>query len=173
MARKGDSMRAKCKVCGTALDTKAAYKVVTNGKNAYYCSEEEYKNDSVKKEKAEADKNKVYTLICDIIGRKEILNTVLWKERAIWNKAFSDELIWQYLESNKVYLTTVISRLEDKEFNRIRYLSAILKNSLGDFKPMTQVPQRQVTIIPDEHYETKFKPKVRQSLDDLEEDCDE
>ena len=36
-------MRAKCKICGTALDTKVAYKVVTNGKNAYYCSEEEYK----------------------------------------------------------------------------------------------------------------------------------
>jgi hypothetical protein len=101
------------------------------------------------------------------------LNTALWKEKAIWNKAFSDELIWQYLESNKVYLTTIISKLEDKEFNRIRYLSAILKNSLGDFKPMMEVPKREVTIIPDEHYETKFKSKKRKSLEDLEEDCDE
>lgn len=166
-------MRAKCKVCGTALDTKTAYKVVVNGKNAYYCSEEEYKNDAAEKEKIEADKNKVYTLICEIIGRKEILNTILWKEKAIWNKVFSDELIWQYLESNKVYLTTVISRLEDKEFNRIRYLSAILKNSLGDFKPMTQVPKREVVIVPDEHYETKFKSKKRRSFEDLEEDYDE
>ena len=28
----------------------------------------------------------------------------------------------------------VISKLEDKEFNRIRYLSAVLKNKLGDYK---------------------------------------
>ena len=166
-------MRAKCKICGTALDTKVAYKVVVNGKNAYYCSEEEYKNDAAEKEKADADKTKVYTLICEIIGRKEILNTVLWKEKAIWNKVFSDELIWKYLESNKTYLTTVISRLEDKEFNRIRYLSAILKNSLGDFKPITQVQKREAVIIPEEHYETKFKSKKRKSLEDLEEDCDE
>lgn len=166
-------MRAKCKICGTAIDTKIAYKVVTNGKNAYYCSCKEYEKDVAEKEKAAADKDKVYRLICEIIGRKEILNSVLWKEKAVWNKVFSDELIWQYLESNKVYLTTAISRLEDKEFNRIRYLSAILKNSLGDFKPMTPALQQNIPVVQEEHYETKFKPKVRQSLDDLEEDCDE
>lgn len=166
-------MRAKCKICGSALDTNTAYKVVTNGKNAYYCSCEEYEKDAAEKEKAAADKDRVYRLICEIIGRKEILNSVLWKEKATWNKVFSDELIWQYLESNKVYLTTVISRLEDKEFNRIRYLSAILKNSLGDFKPMTPAPQKNVPVVQEEHYETKFKQKVRQSLDDLEEGCDE
>lgn len=165
-------MRAKCKVCGTALDTKVAYKVVANGKNAYYCSEEEYKKDITEKEKAAIDKDRVYKLICDIIGRKEIINSVLWKEKAIWNKAFSDELIWQYLENNKTYLISVISKLENKEFNRIRYLSAILKNSLGDFKSIAPKTEQR-PIIQDEHYETKFKPKVRKALDDLEEDYDE
>ena len=132
--------KAKCKICGTPLDTTTAFKVIaydTNNKakTSYYCSREEYQKDEEIKKKNAEDKDKAYWLICDIIGRKEILNTALWKEWKEWNKVFSNETIASYLEENKAYLASTISRLEDKEFNRIRYLSAILKNSLGDFKP--------------------------------------
>ena len=140
--RKGDKMgrKAKCRVCGESLDTTTAFKLIehdTNNKpkTSYYCSREEYLEDSAKKEKESEYKNKAYNLICGIIGREKIINTVLWKEWKEWNKVFSNEKIASYLEENKEYLTYTISRLEDKEFNRIRYLSAILKNSLGDFKP--------------------------------------
>lgn len=131
---------AKCRVCGAKLDTTTAYKAIicdTNDreKRFYYCSKEEYEADEARKKKEAADKDKVYRLICDIIGRKEIINSILWKEKAVWNKVCTDEVIAQYLEENKDYLTGAISRLDDVEFNRIRYLSSILKNNLGDYKP--------------------------------------
>ena len=140
---------AKCRVCGAKLDTTTAYKVIicdTNDreKRFYYCSKEEYEADEARKKKEAADKDKVYRLICDILGRKEVVNTALWKEKAVWNKVCTDEVIAQYLEENKDYLTGAISRLDDVEFNRIRYLSAILKNKLGDYKPKVEEERKPV-----------------------------
>ena len=166
-------MRAKCRICGEVLDTNIAFKVVTNGKNAYYCSQDEFEADAKEKAKALADKDMVYNLICEIIDREKIINTALWKEWKVWNKVATNEIIGQYLMENKEYLIGAIARLDNVEFNRIRYLSAILKNSLGDFKPKKEVKPAFVPSINEEHYETKFKPKARRALLDLEEDCDE
>ena len=171
-------MRAKCKICGEPLDTNTAYRVITLDKNkkekkAYYCSKEEYEKDEAEKKKAADDKDKVYRLICDIVERKEILNSILWKEKAIWNKVATDEIIGQYLEDNKGYLSSMIGRLDDVEYNRIRYLSAIIKNKIGDYKPKTVVKEVIKPKIQDEHYETKFKLKQRRGFEDLEDDCDE
>lgn len=166
-------MRAKCRICGEPLNTNEAYLVVTNGKKAYYCSQEEFEVDQTKKQKAAEDRGKVYRLVCEIIERKEITNTALFAEWKVWNKVADNEKIGQYLEENKAYLCGAIAKLDNKEFNRIRYLSAILKNSLGDFKPKVEVKPVFVPKIQEEHYETKFKPKARKGLLDLEEDCDE
>lgn len=140
---------ARCRICGEKLNTDNAYRIVLydskgRGKNFYYCSEEEYNTDKEKKDKEVADKSKAYRLICDVIGRKEIVNTILWKEWKEWSKVATDEMIWKYLEENKMYLIDVISKLDNVEFNRIRYLSAILKNKLGDFKP--KVVEKEVVI---------------------------
>lgn len=134
----------KCKICKKSLNTNDAYCVITNDKRFYYCNATEYEEYKRKQEKEAADKDKVYRLICDIIGRKEIINTVLWKEWKIWNKVAYNEKIGCYLEENKDYLRDVISRLEDVEFNRIRYLSAILKNKLGDYKPKARETEKPV-----------------------------
>ena len=166
-------MRAKCRICGEALDTNTAYLVVTNGKKAYYCSQEEYDKHEEKKKKEAADKDKVYRLVCDIIERKEITNTALFAEWKIWNKVANNEKIGAYLEENKEYLCSVVAKLENKEFNRIRYLSAILKNKLGDYKPKVEIKPTFTPKIQEEHYETKFKSKGRTALLDIEEDCDE
>lgn len=170
--------KAKCRACGKELDTTTAFKLIeydTNDKEKrfYYCSRDEYKEDEAKKEKAAADKDKVYRLICDIIGRSEILNTALWKEKAIWNKVSTDEVIAQYLEENKIYLTSAISRLEDKEFNRIRYLSTILKNSLGDykFKVIVKENEKPKTRVDETFYGPEVtKQNKRRSLADLEDE---
>ena len=104
-----------------------------------YCNEEEYnayKADkrSIKKvagtSKQQIDKDRMYWLICDIIGRKEIINTALWSERKVWRTIATDEILAAYLEQNKDYLSEMLSRIEDKEFNRIRYLSSIIKNNI-------------------------------------------
>ena len=77
------------------------------------------------------------------------------------------------MDENREFLCKTISKLEDKEFNRIRYLSAILKNKLGDYKPKTEAKPVFVPKVKEEHYETKFKSKGRTALLDLEDDCDE
>lgn len=167
-------MRAKCRICGEPLDTKTAYLVVTNGKKAYYCSADEFEADEVKKKKAEADKDKVYFLICDIIGRQKIISSALWKEKAVWNEVATDEVVGQYLEENKDYLSSVIGRLDDVEYNRIRYLSAILKNKLGDYKPKVVVKETEKpnVKVDDTFYEVSsaISVKKRRSLADLEDD---
>jgi hypothetical protein len=170
-------MRAKCKICGEPLDTKTAYKVITLDKNnkekkAYYCSQEEYEADVKKKKKVAANKDKVYKLVCEIINRKEITNTALFSEWKIWNKVADNEKIGTYLEENKTYLCSIISRLEDKEFNRIRYLSAILKNKLGDFTVQENKVEKPKPVVKVEmDYEVvNTNQNKRRSLMDLEDD---
>ena len=166
-------VRAKCRICGEALDTNVAYKVVANGKNAYYCNQEEFESDTKKREKLAADKDMVYKLICEIINREKIINTALWKEWKIWNGVATDEVIGQYLTDNKDYLISVVSRLDDIEFNRIRYLSAILKNSLGDFKPKAVVATTERPNVQVEQTLYEAAPITRnrrRSLEDLEDD---
>ena len=163
--------RCKCKICGTQLNTTEAYKVTDkNGKNKYFCSAIEYEAEEARKQKAAEDKDKVYRLICDILGEKEVLNTALWKEKTIWNKAFSDEIIAKYLEEQKDYLTSAISKLSGTEYAKIRYVSAVLKNSLRDWKPKVEVVEKPRVVVTEEHYETKYKPKTRIALEDFEEE---
>lgn len=165
--------KAKCKICGTELDPKTAYKVTDkNGKNKYFCSAVEVEAEEERKKKVVEDKDRVYRLICDIMGEKEILNTALWKEKLEWNKAFSDEFIAKYLEEKKEYLSSAIARLSGTEYAKIRYISTVLKNSLRDFKPRVEVVEKPKVVV-EEHYETKYKAKTRRALEDFEEDDDE
>lgn len=164
---------AKCKCCGKVLDTSEAFKVV--GKpNRYYCSESEFLAEEERKKKAAEDRDKAYTLICRIIGRETIINTALWSEWREWSKVADDAKIGQFLTENEEYLTGVIGRLTDAEFPRIRYLSTVLKNRLGDYKPklVNEPVKMQPKVVTEEHYETKYKPKARKALLDFEEDCD-
>ena len=161
--------KCKCRICGTPHNTEDAYKVVVNNKPQYYCSQIEYEKDLARKKKAAEDKDRVYYLICDIMGEKEILNTALWKEKIEWNKAFSDEFIAKYLQENKDYLTSAIARLDSSQFAKIRYLSAILKNSLGDFKPKVEETLRPKVVVEETIYEVPTHSfNKRRSLEDLE-----
>ena len=167
-------MLVTCKICKTKVDRDSCYKRVVNGKNWYCCSREEFDKHEQEKAKEAADKDKVYKLVCQIIGRDQIINSILWKEKAVWNSVKPDEIIGKYLEENKDYLVSVISRLEDKEFNRIRYLSAIVKNNLGDFKPKVEA-ERKVVVIDNYDHElfvpTMVKQNVQQqNLADVEDD---
>lgn len=165
-------------------------------KSAFYCSKEEYeenistienvieqkeekpkkvtqkKKESKQKEPSEkipTDKDNAYYLICRIIDRQEIINTILWKEWKIWNSVASDGVILQYLKENEQYLTSAISRIENKEFNRIRYLSAILKNKLGDFQPKTNVEEKPKIRVDESFYHpVATRNNKRRSLEDLE-----
>ena len=164
--------RCKCKICGTQLNTTEAYKVTdNNGKNRYFCSASEFEIEETRKKKAAEDKDRVYYLICDILGEKEIINTALWAEKKIWNKAFSDEIIAKYLQENKDYLTSAVSKLDGTEYAKIRYVSAVLKNSLRDFKPKVEMVDKPKIVVEETIYEAPAHSlNKRRSLADLEDD---
>ena len=163
--------KAKCKICGSELDIKTAYKVTdNNGKNKYFCSQFEFETEEKRKKKAAEDKDRVYRLVCDIMGEKEIISTALFKEWQVWNKVADNEKIAKYLAENKDYLSSVIARLQTSEYARIRYLSAIIRDKIKAFVPKVEVVEVP-KIITEEHYETKYKAKTRQALLDFEEDC--
>lgn len=173
-------MRCKCRQCQTNLNTQDAYKTTINNKNAYFCNQEHYEkflqDEEAKKKKQEREsqtKDKFYNIFCEILGVKGITNTALWKEKTEINKVFSDEVIISYLEENKSWITTSVSKLSGGEYGKIRYVSVILRNKLGDYKPKVVVKETVQPKIQDEHYETKFKLKQRRGFEDLEDDCDE
>ena len=165
--------KAKCKICGTDLDTKTAYKVTDkNNKNKYYCSQSEFEAEEERKKKIAEDKDRVYRLICDIMGEKEIISTALFKEWQVWLKVADNAKIAKYLEENHDYLSSVIARLQNSEYARIRYLSAIIRDKIKAFVPKVEVKEVPKVAV-EEQYETKYKAKGRRALEDFEEDDDE
>lgn len=163
--------KCKCRICGTPHNTKDAYKVVVNNKNQYYCNQEEYEKDLVRKQKAAEDKDRVYYLICDIMGEKEIINTALWKEWQVWNKVASNEKIGAYLEENKDYLMSVMTRLDSSEYARLRYLSTIIRDKIKGFNPKIKVAEKPKVVVDETIYEAPTHTlNKRRSLADLEDD---
>ena len=168
--------QVKCRNCGNFIDRDKAISIQNGKAKIFYCNEDCRQQAEQKKNAAQKElviKDAVYRLICDIIGRKEIINGILWKEWALWNKVANNETIKQYLEENKNYLCNIISKLEDKEFNRIRYLSAILKDKLGDYSPKIKeernTKSKFETNMDDMMYEIRNANKSkRKSLADLE-----
>lgn len=155
--------RCKCKICGNSLDTKTAYKVTDkNGKNKYFCSQSEFEAEEERKKKAQEDKSRVYHLVCDIMGEKEVISTALYKEWAIWNKVADDAKIAKYLEENKDYLSSVVGRLQSSEYARIRYLSTIIRDKIKAFKPKVQVVE--VSEKPTPTIDVTFYEEASQSL---------
>jgi YHS domain-containing protein len=153
--------RAKCKICGTPLDTKEAYKVTDkNGKNKYFCSESEYEAEEARKKKAAENKDRVYRLVCDILGEQEVINTILFKEWQIWLKVADNEKIGHYLAENKDYLTSVIARLNSSEFARIRYLSTIIKDKIKGYAPRVKVEEMPKVV--DSSFEL-FEPTLEKN----------
>lgn len=162
-------MLVTCQICKSKIERDTAYKRVVGKANKYYCSEQEWQIDEDRKKKAKEDKDKVYYLICDMFGY-EIQNTKLYDEWKCWNKLKSNEIIYKYLRENEAYLQQICDRSYGTEYNKIRYFSAVLKNSLRDWKPKVEVVEKPRVVVTEEHYETKYKPKARMALEDLEEE---
>jgi YHS domain-containing protein len=162
--------KAKCKICGAELDTKTAYKVTDkNGKNKYFCSEAEFEAEEERKKKAADDKERVYRLICDIMGEKEIISTALFKEWQVWLKVADNAKIGDYLEENRSYLSSVIGRLSSSEYARIRYLSTIIRDKIKVFKTKVEVVEKPKVVVDETIYEAPTQSlNKRRSLAELE-----
>lgn len=158
-------MLVKCKCCGNKIERESAYKVITDNGNKYYCNKAEY--EAMQKEKA--DKDAIYAEIVDIFGYK-IQNSALFKEWKCWNELASNEKILSYIQENKDYIKGAVGRINGTEYARVRYVSAILKNSLVDYKVETREEPEKITVDC-EIYETPiFTKKKRRGLSELEDE---
>lgn len=153
----------KCRKCGAKVDIKEAFKVVVGKVNTYYCNEAEY-NSILAARKA---KDNTFGCINRIFGYT-ITNTALFKEINSLVKVYNYDLILSYLEENFDYLYEVMQRDFGKEYNKIRYFSAILNNSLADYRteklPPEPIKKEEVEVIKS-HYKRKTK---RRGLDEIE-----
>lgn len=162
-------MLVKCKCCGNKIERESAYKVITDKGNKYYCNKAEY--EAMQKEKA--DKDAIYAEIVDIFGYK-IQNSALFKEWKCWNELASNEKILSYIQENKDYIKGAVDRINGTEYARVRYVSAILKNSLVDYKVETREEPEKIEGKNDSFFEL-FEPikenkKMRKSFAELEDD---
>ena len=139
-------MQVTCQICRKKIERDTAYKRVVGKANKYYCSEQEWQAEENRKKKYQEDKDKVYYLICDMFGY-EIQNTKFFDEWVCWNKLKSNEIIYKYLRDNESYLQQICDKAFDNEYQKIRYFSAVLKNSLRDYVPKAEVVERPVVVV--------------------------
>ena len=163
----------KCLCCGRNIPKGEQFvveKVSKNGnkRKENYCSEKEY---LALIEKSE-NKAKVYKMIDSLFGYK-VINNALKKEMENIFNGYDPKLVFSYLESNNDYLSEVMSKQYKNEFCKIRYFSAIISNSIKDFKDIKkeekQSERKVETIETEVIFNTKFKSRAkRKSLNDID-----
>ena len=167
--------RCNCKYDKIQLDTKTAFRVSIKDKNTYFCSEDCYNRylaDKEKQDKINAEYDQIYEITKQIFGYEFTGYSLLKREINTWEKVGTRAKIIAYLTENKDWLSNVMSKEFASDFNRVRYYSVIVAGKLHDFKPKP-IEAEKPKIAVDEHYETKYKAKVRRALEDFEEDDDE
>ena len=168
-------MRVKCRYCGERVEKEDAYK--DPNKNSYYCSEEHYlatmkKREDFQKEKEEKKQNKidpVYEEVAEIFGYR-IQNSQLFKEMKLWRSICDDEKILAYLHEHNGYIKSKLEKLNSSEYARIRYVSAILKNSLKDYVATVRVEPEKINVDCEIYEPTVFAKKKRRGLSELEDE---
>lgn len=148
-------MLVKCKCCGMKNEREMMYKVVVNTKNEYYCNEEEYKV-IVRNKKY---KDNTYQIINNVFGYK-VINTMLFKELKSIVDMAGYEKLYKYLLENEKRLTQIMTKQFNNEIGRIRYFSAIIKNSIGDYIE-TESNVTNVTYNIDDVEQVRYKKKER------------
>lgn len=184
-------MLVKCRKCGNKIDRTIAFKTVVGDKNAYYCNEKEWKQHleeqklkeerkqkakekkeflNKKKEEEKILREKIYDNVKYIFGYLPV-NTALYKEMNELFKAFEYKTILRYLEQEKDYLWDTMRTKEfTSEYGKIRYFSAILKNSIVDFENKYQPENPEPIKCYDENFcEMKYqRKKKKRSLTEIE-----
>ena len=140
-------MRVICRYCKSKIEKKDALQIPGEKYNTYYCNQECYSKANAEKKakeierlakKQEKEENKqkridpVYEEIADIFGYR-IANSALFKEMKLWRGICDDTKILSYLQENRDRIKSAMERASSSEYARIRYVSAILKNSLADY----------------------------------------
>ena len=120
------SRSVKCKICGNQLTNDIAYKVVVNGKNQYYCSDEEYNA----KQKEKESKDKCLKTITEILGSKIVSPVMVKKVNEL--RKFYDYMVID--KTFKECANTISWALGSKDFNsefaKTKYIISIVANNI-------------------------------------------
>lgn len=172
--------RVKCRLCKKMIDRIDAFKSPTNV-GFYYCNEEEYNIDTKEKEKKNAARERakerihkidpVYEAAVEILGYRT-QHSIFFNEMKLWRGICNDDIILAYLAENKNFLLNAMQKDFNNEYGKIKYFSAILKNSLGNYKINYKPVQKPVKVEVDD---TMYEPVVsrkrkRRSLSELEDE---
>ena len=88
--------RAKCKCCGSWLDTKVAIQVSDDGKNRYYCNAwccTKHSEELIEKAKIKAEYDEICEITKDIFGYEFNGYSLLKREISAWEKLNTREKI--------------------------------------------------------------------------------
>lgn len=167
-------MRCKCKYDSKQLDTKDAFKIVIKDKNTYWCSEECYNlylQEQERQAKIKAEYDEIFETIKEIFGYEFNGHSLLQRELKAWEKLTTRQKIILYLKENKTWLSTVMSKEFNGDYNRIKYFSAVISSRLHDFKPKTPETPKPKVVVDETIYESPVHSlNKRRSLADLEDD---
>ena len=160
-------MRVICRYCKSKIEKKDALQIPGEKYNTYYCNQECYSKANAEKKakeierlakKQEKEENKqkridpVYEEIADIFGYR-IANSALFKEMKLWRDICDDTKILAYLQEHRDRIKSAMERASSSEYARIRYVSAILKNSLADYNVKNiEAEKTTLGITVDEDY---------------------
>lgn len=164
--------QVKCRNCGTFINRDSAISVQNGKAKLWYCNEncrQQAEEKKIAVQKEQAAKDAIYKEICDIFNYK-LTNTALYKEWTIWNKVADNEKILAYLKENHDYIAGVIGRLTSSEYAKIRYLSAVLKNSLHDYNIIKQTEPEKIRVDCEVYEPTVSCKKKRRGLSELEDE---
>ena len=144
--------RCICKICGAELNTDTAFTGTTLKGNHYYCcSESEYLNYNSEI----VSKNNVIDYVFQLCKTN---NSALFKEMNVWHETASWSKLENYFRDNIEYLTNVLnSKSFEKIYYKIRYLSAIVKDNIDDYKE--SAPDIQISAS--EFIPVNYKPKPK------------
>ncbi len=157
--------KCKCQICGKSLTTDIAYRVVDKSQPKYYCSSDEYNAWHDKKIQDDLEEDILHENITYCIG--ETINTAIYKEITEWKTVADTKKLNSYFFYNRDSIVQSIDRMDFiNEYAKIRYFSAIVKNTINDFvEPQPEI-KHEVTYddIPEK---SVYKPKKRTSLSDF------
>ena len=88
----------------------------------------------------------------------------------LWRSICDDEKILAYLQEHKDYIKSKLEKLNSSEYARIRYVSAILKNSLKDYVATVRVEPEKINVDCEIYEPTVFAKKKRRGLSELEDE---
>ena len=164
--------QVKCRNCGTFINRDSAISIQNGKAKLWYCNEncrQQAEEKKIAAQKEQVGKDAIYNEICDIFNYK-IVNTALWREWAIWNQVADNRKILAYLKENHDYIAGAIGRLSGSEYAKIRYLSAVLKNSLHDYKVTKQAEPEKIRVDCEVYEPTVSCKKKRRGLSELEDE---